>query len=86
MNKILLIWDGDSSLKVYLLYVDYGKFEKIKKCHERYINVNENDELIWLNNWLIERETDLIFESGQVEKFNFPIILESTLVVCGFAE
>ena len=86
MNKILLIWDGGSSLKVYLLYVDDEKFEKIKKCHERYINVNENEELLWLNEWLCDRHTDIMFESGQKRKFDFPIVSESTLVVCGFAE
>ncbi len=86
MNKILLIWDGDSSLKIYLLYVDDEKFKKIKKCHERYINVNENEELQWLSKWLVDRHTDIMFESGQPEKLNFPLVLESTLVVCGFAE
>ncbi len=86
MNKILLIWDGDSSLKVYLLYVDNEKFEKIKRCHERYINVNENEELLWLCEWLVDKDIDLIFSSGDGVKPNFLIVKESTLVVCGFAE
>ena len=85
MNKILLIWDGNSSLQVYLLYVDKVKFEKIKKCHEKYINVNENDELMWLSEWLVDNDGYLIFQSGQKEKLLPTRIPFSTLVVCGFA-
>lgn len=87
MNKILLIWDDYSLLKVYLLYVNEEKFEKIKKCHERYLNTeSENEELFWLSEWLVDRETDLIFLSGEKGPEDFPVISESTLVVCGFAE
>ena len=86
MNKILLIWDDKYSLKVYLLHVDKEKFEKIKKCNKRYINANENDELLWLSEWLCDKGIDLIFESGEKGPQDFPVISDSTLVVCGFAE
>ena len=87
MNKVLLIWDADSSIEVYLLYVDKEKFEKIKKCNKRYLNTeSESEELFWLSEWLVDRETDLIFLSGEKGLEDFPVISDSTLVVCGFAE
>ena len=90
MNKILLIWDCDSSLKVYLLHVDKEKFERIKKCNQTYVNtyvnINENEKLLWLDKWLSDKNIDKIFDSGGERKFRFPVISDSTLVVCGFAE
>ena len=87
MNRILLIWDMDSSLKVYLLNVDdIEVYERIKRCHEKYINSNENDALLWLCEWLPGKSSEIIFESGEENKVDLPIVPEATLVVCGFAE
>lgn len=88
MNKILLIWDDDSSLKVYLLHVDKEKLEKIKKCHNKFIGSNENEELLWLYEWLESKFDCLVYEANldRTINFDFPVISESTLVVCGFVE
>ena len=83
MNKILLIWHCNSSLKVYLLYVNKEKFERIKKCHNKYIDLNADKELFWLSGWLIDKEEYLLFQSRSEEKLLFPAIFQSTLVVCG---
>ncbi len=86
MNKVLLVWDCDSSLKIYQFNVENEIFEKLKKCHERYVNINENEELLWLCEWLMGRDADIVFDNIKREGLGIAIVMESTLIVCGFAK
>ena len=84
LNRVLLIWNEvPENLKLYELELADDEFKKLKLCHGRYINGDDDADgnLLWLSEFLVDKQYYFIDDGKCHEVKLFDSI---SVVVSGF--
>lgn len=87
INKVILIYECiPDYLKVYNLIVNDEEYCKLLNCHNKYFNSDEDENLDWLNEWIMDKEDFVVFDNTvDDQKPMIDIVGEPfTIVVTGF--